>query len=201
MPEVKSGREESGVVTALLAFMVAVLYATARYNVFKGVPWSDWPSYTLNKAFALSALMLVVLAVIRRRMNRPKGVGSILHMAGLLMVIHVVISSCLLTPAYFGKYFQQDKLTSVAGVSMTLGAIAMAVMAFGSKSGTDSSLENKNKKLAVLAFASGLHAALLGYPGWFTPSLWPGRLLPITLIAFLLGLAALVAVAVPKPRA
>ena len=30
--------------------VLAAAYATVRYNIFKGVPWSDWPSYIADKA-------------------------------------------------------------------------------------------------------------------------------------------------------
>jgi len=51
--------------TSLLALLGSVAYATARYNIFKGVSWNDWPTYTLNKALGLSALLLLVLSVVR----------------------------------------------------------------------------------------------------------------------------------------
>lgn len=199
MPDLKTERKGEGLRSALLVLAGAAFYATARYNIFKGVPWSDWPIYTVNKAFALAGLILLVLAVIRQRFSSQGGIGRIVHMAGLFIAIHVLLSVCLLHPSYFEKYFQLGKLTFAAGLSMTLGAIAMAVMVSGSKSGTELSPDKKNKKLAVLAFASGLHAALLGYAGWFTPALWPGRLVPITLISFLLGVTAVAVVARPKP--
>jgi hypothetical protein len=28
--------------------LVSAIYATTRYNIFKGVPWGDWSTYTLN---------------------------------------------------------------------------------------------------------------------------------------------------------
>ena len=53
--------------TSLAALLGSTLYATVRYNVVKGVPWSDWPAYTPNKALALAALVVLVLSVVRRR--------------------------------------------------------------------------------------------------------------------------------------
>jgi len=38
----------------------------------------------------------------------------------------------------------------------------------------------------------GVHAAVLGFGGWFQPGTWPGYMVPITLISFLLGVVALI---------
>ena len=52
-------RRDSRIVAVTVA--VSGIYATLRYNVFKRVPWSDWPHYVGNKILALSALILVSL--------------------------------------------------------------------------------------------------------------------------------------------
>ncbi|KKO17939.1 MAG: hypothetical protein BROFUL_03390 [Candidatus Brocadia fulgida] len=56
-----------------LVFLAAAAYATLRYNVFKGVPWSDWSTYVMNKAVALSALAFMALEVFRSRRYLIKG--------------------------------------------------------------------------------------------------------------------------------
>lgn len=181
--------------TSLLALLGSALYATVRYNIFKGVPWSDWPAYTLNKALALAALVVLVLSVVRRRSAQGPPDGSTLYMASVFASMHVLLSLSLLTPVYYENLFVQGKLTAAAGLSMALGAVAAAVMAAGKRlhlGGLDT--DGRSRSLAILAFVVGLHAALQGFTGWLAPATWPGRMLPITLISFLLGLAAVAAV-------
>jgi hypothetical protein len=183
--------------TSLLALLGSAIYATARYNIFKGVPWSDWPTYTLNKAFALAALVLLVFSVTRARAG-GHSIAPAMHMAGVFWLTHVALSLTLLSPAYYDKFFVQGKLTATAGLSMLLGSVAAAVMAVGKGVREDQAGGRGLGYLAMLAFVVGLHAMLQGFAGWFTPSEWPGRMPPITLISFLLGLAAVVIAVRPK---
>jgi hypothetical protein len=184
--------------TSLLVLLGSALYATARYNVFKGVPWKDWPAYTLNKALALSALLLLVLAAVRKARASD---GRILAMASALGFVHVLLSLVLLSPDYYEKLFASGRLTAAAGLSMTLGAAAAVAMAVGKGRRTDPDAAGGLSSLAILAFVVGLHAALQGFPGWFTPSAWPGAMPPITLISFVLGVAAVASVVRPRRSA
>ena len=87
------------------------LYATFRYNVFKGVAWSEWPVYILNKVFALSALLLLMIYAIQSRRSWHEAAGRLLPVARILMLMHAGLSLAILTPAYHVKYSQADKLT------------------------------------------------------------------------------------------
>jgi hypothetical protein len=175
---------------SLLALLGSVAYATARYNVFKGVPWRDWPIYTLNKAFALSALLVLALSVIRRAPAPAQSHAHALRMAGVFGSMHVMLSLILLSPAYFDTLFVRGTLTTAAGLSMLLGAAASALMASGFGRRGDQMTETATRIIAAAVFVIGLHAMLQGYRNWFMPSQWPGMMPPITLISFLLGLAA-----------
>lgn len=184
----------------LLALLASVVYATARYNIFKGVPWTDWPTYTLNKALALASIVLIVRAVIRK--GAPKGPpGGALSMASVFAGMHVLLSLTLLNPVYYATFFVQGKLTAAAGVSMMLGAVAAAAMVLGKRAPGDQDVRRRGRSLALLALVVGLHALLQGFAGWFTPWLWPGAMPPITLISFLLGLAAVAIAFRPKRSA
>jgi hypothetical protein len=187
--------------TSLLALLGSVIYATARYNVFKGVSWDDWPIHTLNKAFAISALVLLFLSVIHQRSVTEHANVQSLYMASVFGSVHVLLSLILLSPVYYGKLFVQGRLTAAAGLSMVLGAVAAAVMAVGTRTRGDQHADRGAMALAMLSFVIGLHAMLQGLAGWFAPSQWPGMMPPITLIAFLLGLAAVAVAVLPKHAA
>jgi hypothetical protein len=186
--------------TTLTVLLTTAVYATVRYNVFKGVAWNEWPVYVLNKVFALSSLSLLMIYALRHRRNRGGASGGLLPAAWVLMLLHAGLSLVILNPAYYAKYFQIEKLTWQAGWSMMLGVLAAVGL---HKFCRLCELNNPVAllgKMGVLAFLSGLHAMLLGYAGWFQPSTWPGRMIPITLLSFVAGLVALGAAFWPRSR-
>jgi hypothetical protein len=177
--------------TAAAVVAGSTMYASARYHVFSNVPWTDWPMYTLNKAFGLSALVLLVVAVARRRWRPELPIGRTMLAAGVLFGMHVLVSLALLSPAYYPKLFSGGKLSALAGTALVLGAIATAALAAGAKPRPQETADEKARGLALLACAVGAHGALPGVANWLEPSTWPGFLPPITLVAFVLGVAAL----------
>ena len=185
--------------TPVIALLGSVTYATARYNVFKGVPWCDWPTYTLNKALALSALCLMVISVGGKSSAPGNPKARAVQMASVFGFLHVMLSLVLLSPAYYERLFVEGRLTAAAGLSMLLGVVAAAAMAGGKGTRRAEDASGGPRNLALLALVVGFHAMLLGFAGWFAPSEWPGMMPPITLIAFLLGLAA-VTIALPPRR-
>jgi hypothetical protein len=184
----------------LTVLIATALYATLRYNVFKGVAWSEWPVYVLNKVFALSALLLLMIYALRRRRRAAESPGRLLPMAWALMLMHAGLSLAILTPACYAKYFQAEKLTWQAGWSMLLGVVAAIGLHKFCRACEPGNPVGLPAKIGILAFLSGLHAMLLGYAGWFQPSTWPGRLIPITLISFTAGLVALASVLWPHRK-
>lgn len=177
----------------------ATCYATLRYNVFKGVAWEEWPVYVVNKVFALSALILLVRCVVQQR-RRGTVDASLLTVAGGLMLTHVALSLAILDPAYYSKYFTGNKLTCQAGWSMLIGVVAALGIIVYSRACANRRAPSWIWMIAVLAFLSGIHAALLGYRGWFTPEAWPGYMVPITLISFAVGAIGIVVAAWPASK-
>jgi len=176
--------------SAALAFICSAMYATVRYNICKGVAWSDWPAYTLNKAFAVSALALLIVFVLRARWSPGGRPTQILSLAGGLAALHVLVSLVLLSPDYYEKLFQQGRLTATAGLSIVLGAAAAVAMAAGALKRGGQGTGAGAGSIALLSFLIGVHAALQGFAGWFAPQTWPGTMPPLTLIAFGLGALA-----------
>lgn len=173
------------------ALGAALAYATLRYNVFKGVPWQDWPAYTLNKALAVASLLLIAIAVWRLVRGRA-GTSTVLGWAGALAFTHSLLSYALFTPLYFPRLFEAGRLTFSAGLAITLGVGAMVAMELGARRSGPWSPNLRHAALALIAFASGVHAALPALATWIDPTTWPGGLPPLTLISFLAGTAALV---------
>jgi len=178
---------------ASVVFTMSIGYATLRYNVIKGIPWTDWPLYVLNKAFAVSSIVLLLISVFRYRYRQKYSNAEIVNFAGISGFMHIIISLTLLNPTYYDKFFLNGKLSIPVGISILLGAVASALFVNkGFFKDLSKSPYAKIRIPAILAFIIGLHTALQGYQGWVTPSAWPGYLPPITLISFLIGLFALV---------
>ncbi len=166
--------------------VLTMIYATLRYNVLKGVPWSDWPSYTLNKAFAVGSLLAIVAAVIRLA-RRGNGSTTLLVWGGVLALAHSLLTFALLDPIYYPRLFHEGKLTAAASVSLTLGALLIAVMELGARRAANWSPRIRQASLALIAFGTGIHAALPATSTWLNPAAWPGGLPPLTLISFVAG--------------
>lgn len=176
------------------ALSVAALgYATLRYNVFKGVPWADWPAYTVNKALAVASLLLIAATVIRLR--RPgQRTAILMATAGALALAHSLLSFALINPGYYPRlYDAAGKLTFAAGLSLTLGVAVMAIMELGARRSERWSPPLRHMVLALVAFTAGVHAALPATASWFDPATWPGGMPPLTLISSLAGTVAITA--------
>lgn len=173
-------------------FAAALGYATLRYNVFKGVPWTDWPAYTVNKALAVASVLMVAATVVRL-CTRGKRTSVLMAAAGVLALVHSLLSFAMLNPGYYPRLFEAGKLTFSGGLSLTLGAAVMAVMELGARGSGNWPQALRHRALAVVALGGGVHAALPAVATWLEPSTWPGGLPPLTLISFLAGSLGLLA--------
>lgn len=183
----------------IIRFVIAasVLYATLRYNVFKVVAWTDWPVYILNKALALSALLLLVAWVLQARRDPAVSREDLWDVAWRLALIHVSLSLALYGAAYFPAFFVDGRLTWQAGVSLLAGAIAAGgAGAIRAPQGHPAPV----RVVGWLTLLVGVHAGVIGYGSWFTPASWPGHLFPITLVSFVAGIAGAVASLRAVPR-
>jgi len=174
-----------GVTAASLA------YATLRYNVLKGVPWSDWPVFVLNKALALSGLLLLVLWIVRARRGRGTPQAALLAAAARMTLAHIGLSLVVLTPVYFPAFFLDGRLTWQAGTAVALGIAAASGLAAGARHAGAHGYTLL--AFGLVAFGAGAHAALYGYSSWLTPSSWPGYMPPITLVSFAAGISGVLA--------
>jgi len=177
-----------GTVIAILGLSLG--YATLRYNVFKGIPWTEWPTLTVNKGVAMAVLLLMVGALVLREPGRRR---RMLSASGRLLLVHLALSLVLLGPVSYPSFFQEGKPTGLVALSLLLGAIGAATVPSVIRADLSFAAPHAFLRLGLFAFLAGLHAALLGLGNWWHPSGWPGGMPPITLISFLAGLAGLLA--------
>jgi hypothetical protein len=190
---------------ALLIFWViafSIGYSVLRYHIAGPVPWKDFPFFILNKGICLGAFVLLTLnfsvgparnigiSVPVGWLNARKAMG----MTGFLLVlIHVLMSLILFSPAVYGKFFDENvTLTLLAGLSMFTGVVAFVVLWGYNLSFQTHLREDKafiqfitSRKFMLFALTLGaLHLFFMGYSGWLKPSDWHGGLPPISLVAF-----------------
>jgi len=169
-------------VVAVVVLASAAVYATLRYNVFKGVPWSDWPGYIADKVIAVAALLLVALAGWRKFRGRGSTV-VLMAWAGVLVIGHVVLSLGLFPGGYFDKFMTGGRATATGGMSLLTGALAVGLLELGARRASGWAPRGVTVSMVGLLGLSAVHTAAPGLAGWFEPRSWPGELPPLTLIA------------------
>ena len=187
-------------------FGAALVYAVLRYHIAGDVAWSHFPLFILNKATALAAVGFIAGSYL---------VGKIIHwhdhdrqlrlvvikFLGLMGFfsagVHVFFSFALLTPAYYGKFFDPDGRMNFTGeLSMTVGVIALfllmapaiATMPMMAKAlGSMRWKRGQRMGYATLALVS-VHLFVMGYKGWMSPADWHGGMPPISLVAIVIAI-------------
>lgn len=170
-------------------FLVALIYAVVRYNIFGDVAWANIPVFVTNKAISWAGLALFGLSVVTRDTSDRRGYGTL---AAAAILTHVALSVMVLSPAYFSKFFgASGRMNGVGEVAMLAGVLAAVVLCglfmANSRPHQGGTSLRAGWGRAVLWF-SVLHVVVMGFPGWLAPSTWPGYLPPITLWSCLTAL-------------
>jgi hypothetical protein len=186
----------------LVTVLLSVGYAVLRYHVAGPVPWKDFPFFILNKGICLAAFLLLTLNFSLGSLNNlglPVSPGWLnarkaLGMTGFLLVlIHVLMSFMLFSPAVYAKFFVENgTLTLLAGLSMLFGVLAFVVLWGYNMSFQTFLREDKafiqfitSRRFMLFALLLGAaHLLFMGYEGWLEPAGWHGGLPPISLVAF-----------------
>jgi len=179
-------------IIAARVFLVTLTYAVVRYTVFGSVPPSQLPVFLSNKAISVTALVMTGLSMVTNG-SRRTALGAV---GAALVLLHIVLSLMVLTPAYLGKLFDaRGALTAAGEWSMLAGAIAgLIMMRLASRPsdvlGSGSLIPGAGQWILAL---SALHVLALGYPSWIDPARWPGHLPPISMLSFLAAVGFLIA--------
>lgn len=193
-----------------IIFGASLGYAVVRYHLASQVPWEHFPLFILNKATSLAAIMFIASSYLVGRVfqwhnHNPSVKLVVIKFCGLmglsLAAIHAFFSVCLLTPAYFAKFFDNDgrlnligELGLAVGVvgiwALTLPAIATLPMMPKSIGGVR---WKRTQRMGYLCLAMVVaHMVVFGLLGWMTPHEWPWGLPPISLWAAIAAAVPLV---------
>lgn len=175
--------DSSGTLT-LFVFCISLIYAVMRYNVFGLVPYEDIPLFITNKAFALAAVILLLINAIRT----DSDTRILNQQIKMFILMHVILSFFVFTPAYFPEYFNNGKILTqpammlLAGIYSFISFYTMSQV----KEHKDVAQESLFKQHIKIFTLIGLlvHIFLRGISGWLRPEIWPFGILPVSLIAF-----------------
>jgi DMSO/TMAO reductase YedYZ heme-binding membrane subunit len=196
-------------------FGASLAYAVLRYHLVGDVEWRHLPLFILNKAISMAAVLFIassyLVGTVIRWHDHDRALRLVvIKFCGLmgffLAALHVFFSLSLLSPAYYGKYFDSvGRLNLTGELAMAAGGVALffllspAVTTLPMMPKAIGGVRWKRSQRAgytalVLVF---VHLVVLGLKGWMAPSGWNGGLPPISLIA---AVGALVPLLVKRKR-
>lgn len=177
-------------------------YAVIRYHLAGDVSWSHFPLFILNKITSLAAVVFVassyLIGKIIRWHDHDKALRLVvIKFCGLmgffLAAVHAFMSVCLLTPAYFAKYFDEGgrlNLQGELGVAVGIAALffllspAITTLPMMPKA-LGGWRWKRSQRLGYLALLLvSVHLVVLGLEGWIAPEEWTAGIPPISLLAF-----------------
>ena len=182
-------------------FGAAVAYSILRYHIASDVSLTHFPLFILNKATSLAAVIFIASSyligrVIRWHNSNPKLKLVVIKFCGLmgfsLAAIHAFFSVCVLTPAYFGKFFADDgRLNLVGELGLAVGIVALwavAIPAITTLPMMPKALGGirwkRSQRMGYLCLALVVaHMVVFGHKGWMTPQKWQWGLPPISMLA------------------
>jgi len=188
----------------ICVIILATLYASLRYHVFKETPLSHFPLFIMNKAISFAGFILLIVSISAQGIFKRQEVTWLVAQKFLgrtgfvLIILHVMMSLLLFRPEVYDKFFTNEgNLNSVGEWSMMLGCLGIIALIMINNSYQNSEKDNYIQKLSrsggfflFMLLVSALHVGIMGYEGWLTPGDWPGGLPSITLLSvlfFLLG--------------
>jgi DMSO/TMAO reductase YedYZ heme-binding membrane subunit len=193
----------------LVVFGFSVTYAVIRYHLAGDVEWRHFPLFILNKATSLAAVILVassyLIGKVIRWHDHDKALRLVvIKFCGLmgffLAAVHACFSLVLLSPAYYGKYFDEVGRLNLQGeIAMSVGVLALfcllapAVTTLPMMPKAIGGVRwKRNQRLGYVALAFVVvHLVFLGVKGWLAPGDWPGGIPPISLVAVVAALVPL----------
>lgn len=190
-------------------FGISLVYAVIRYHLAGDVAWRHFPLFILNKATALAAVFFVASSYLIGKVIRWHDHDLALRLVvikfcGLigffLAAVHAFFSLALLSPAYYGKYFDDSGGLNLEGeVAVTTGVIALFFL-FSPALTTLPMMPKaiggwrwkRSQRAGYIALALVvIHLVFLGLKGWLEPQGWHGGMPPISLVAIVAALVPL----------
>jgi len=193
-----------------VVFGFSVVYAVVRYHLAGDVEWRHFPLFILNKATSLAAVIFVACSyLIKKIIHWHDGDKAlrlvVIKFCGLmgffLAAVHAFFSLCLLSPAYYGKYFDDVGRLNLQGeVAMTVGVLGLFFLLAPALTTLPMMPKaiggwrwKRNQRAGYIALTLVVvHLVVLGIKGWLAPKGWHGGMPPVSLVAVVVALVPLV---------
>ncbi len=192
-----------------VVFGASLGYAIVRYHFAGDVAWRHFPLFIFNKATALAAVIFVACSYLIDKWIHWHDHDHALRLVvikfcGLvgffLAAVHAFFSLALLSPAYYGKYFDDGgKLNLQGELALLVGVLALFFLmapALMSLPMMPKALGGKRWKRGqhggyVALTLVVVHLVVFGWKGWLAPEGWHGGLPPISMLAVVAALVPL----------
>ena len=190
-------------------FGASLVYAVIRYHFAGDVAWRHFPLFILNKATSLAAVIFVACSYLIGKIIRWHDHDGplrlvVIKFCGLtgffLAAVHAFFSLALLSPAYYGKYFDGVGRLNLEGeIAISVGVLALffllspAVTTLPMMPKAIGGVRwKRNQRLGYVALAFVVvHLVFLGVKGWLAPGDWQRGIPPISLVAVVVALVPL----------
>ncbi len=116
-----SRRREVVVPAAVL--VAGIAYAIARYVLLGITATAKIPVYVVNKAIAIGAAAGLFQAGWGRFCDQADSKTFWLRAAGCLALLHVLLTLSIMNRAYYGKFFDGDRLSLSGELAVLLGIL------------------------------------------------------------------------------
>lgn len=190
-------------------FGFSLAYAVVRYHFAGDVPWRHFPLFILNKATSLASVIFIACSYLIGKLIRWHDHDKALRlvvikfcglMGFFLAAGHALFSLCLLSPAYYEKFFDDaGRLNLQAEIALSVGVIALffllspAVTTLPMMPKAIGGVRWKRSQRAgytALALVV-VHLVAMGWKGWLAPQGWHGGIPPVSLVAVVVALVPL----------
>jgi DMSO/TMAO reductase YedYZ heme-binding membrane subunit len=193
----------------LVIFGFSLAYAVIRYHLAGDVAWRHFPLFILNKATSLAAVFFVACSYLIGKVIRWHDHDKALRlvvikfcglMGFFLAAVHAFFSLALLSPAYYGKYFDDGGRLDLTGeIAMTVGVLALffllspavTTLPMMPKAIGGQRWKRSQRAGYVALVLVVVHLVVLGIKGWLAPQGWHGGIPPVSLVAVIAALVPL----------
>lgn len=175
----------------VISSVPALIYAFLRYGFMKQTAIDNWPAFITNKALAFLAVWLLLLGLLRRKSD-----GKIFFLAVFYTAVaHAMISVALMGKSYYTEFEAATGLFNAKGeLMLLLGSIALAMFL-----AIRHSIKPSTWLMPLLIMTTLAHVITFGLNRWGNIERWQGGLPPISLLAALTLLAALILAVCKRP--
>ncbi len=161
--------------------VLSLIYAIVRYVVYGPYTLAHDLLFIINKTFALSVVIGLLLLTLEKDNNVRKKLGKL---SFYLTVGHAVLSLLLFKSYFLLHLIRHPFLTFLSIFSGFLGLFWMYRLFMGIKKKKIRPLSYlyENHFMYIVIF-SVLHVIFWGIYGWLSPGKWYGGLIPLTVLS------------------